>query len=78
MLNDNNKIDIIDPSEIVASAVKLYLEKDNLMNKNNSKGTKHFYISDYTETFEENTRLFFDEEIVWIAMVIIFNLPNGF
>ncbi|OGT50380.1 MAG: glutamate racemase [Gammaproteobacteria bacterium RIFCSPHIGHO2_12_FULL_38_11] len=59
----NNKVDIIDPSEIVAFSVKGYLEKNNLMNKNKGQGAKHFYISDYTETFEANTRLFFDEEI---------------
>ncbi|MCX7120589.1 MAG: glutamate racemase [Gammaproteobacteria bacterium] len=58
-----NKIDIIDPSEIVASAVKKRLEEDSLINKNKIKGVKQFYVSDYTETFEENTRLFFDEEI---------------
>ncbi|MCX7125466.1 MAG: glutamate racemase [Gammaproteobacteria bacterium] len=59
----NNKIDIIDPSEIVALAVKTRLEKDNLINTAKKNGSKHFYISDYTQTFSENTRLFFDEEI---------------
>ena len=59
----NNKIDIIDPSEIVADAVKMRLEKNELLNKNKTKGEKQFYVSDYTETFADNTRLFFDEEI---------------
>lgn len=58
-----NKIDIIDPSEIVANAVKARLESNNALNKNKTKGSKHFYISDYTQTFADNTKLFFDEEI---------------
>lgn len=58
-----NKIDIIDPSEIVATAVKARLELDDLINKNKTVGTKHFYISDYTQSFADNTRLFFDENI---------------
>lgn len=58
-----DNIDIIDPSEIVATAVKARLELDNLLNKNKQSGSKRFYISDYTESFAENTRLFFDEAI---------------
>lgn len=59
----NHKIDIIDPSEIIATAVKARLEKNNFLNKKQTKGTKHFYISDYTETFSDNAKLFFNEEI---------------
>lgn len=59
-----NSVAIIDPSDIVALAVKLRLESDKLLNQNNTPGSKRFYISDYTETFEQNTRLFFNEEIV--------------
>jgi len=59
----HDKIDIIDPSEIVATAVKARLELDDLANKNKSAGTKRFYISDYTQSFADNTRLFFDETI---------------
>lgn len=54
----HNPIRIIDSSEIVAQAVKTQLEKNNLLN---AKGacTKHFYVSDYTETFASNAKLFF-------------------
>ncbi len=58
-----NAIDIIDPSEIVAHAVKARLTLDNSINKNKSVGKKHFYVSDYTQSFEDNTKLFFDEAI---------------
>ncbi|MDP1573447.1 MAG: glutamate racemase [Coxiellaceae bacterium] len=58
-----NKIDIIDPSEIVANAVKSRLALDDLVNKKKSAGEKQFFVSDYTASFSENTKLFFDEII---------------
>ena len=58
-----NRIDVIDPSEIVANAVKLRLVSNELLNKNKSQGEKQFFVSDYTTSFSENTKLFFDEVI---------------
>lgn len=58
----DSKIDIIDPSDIVAMTVKKRLEKENLLHTQ-SQGTKQFYISDYTETFASRTKLFFNEDI---------------
>ncbi len=58
----NHKIQIIDPSDIVAQAVKKRLEQDNLLNTTGI-GTKHFYVSDYTESFAAGTKIFFDEKI---------------
>lgn len=55
-------VEIIDSSEIVAAAVKKQLEKNNLLNDNGSS-KKHFYVSDYTESFAENAKLFFGGEI---------------
>jgi len=55
-------MEVIDSSEIVAKAVKAQLEKNNLLNTA-GKGTKHFYVSDYTESFANNAKLFFDEDI---------------
>ncbi|MBA3662464.1 MAG: glutamate racemase [Gammaproteobacteria bacterium] len=55
-------IELIDSSDIVAQAVKLKLEQCNLLNHDgNSK--KSFYVSDYTDTFAANAKLFFDEDI---------------
>lgn len=56
------KMDIIDTSEIVAKAVKAQLEYHQLLNKTTAP-TKHFYVSDYTESFVAGTKLFFDEVI---------------
>jgi glutamate racemase len=55
-------IELIDSSEIVAQAVKKQLEKHQLQNANGTSN-KHFYVSDYTESFATNAKLFFGEEI---------------
>lgn len=55
-------IDLIDSSDIVAKAVKKQLEKNNLLNANGTS-LKHFYVSDYTESFANNAKLFFGENI---------------
>jgi glutamate racemase len=58
-------IDIIDPSDIVAEAVKQRLGEHNLLNLSglNGKSERHFYVSDYTPSFEAHAKLFFGEEI---------------
>jgi glutamate racemase len=58
----NHKIAIIDPSDIVAATVKKRLETEKLLNST-GKGTKHFYVSDYTESFADRTRIFFSDDI---------------
>ena len=55
-------VTIIDTSDIVALNVKLQLEKFGLLNPN-SQPTRHFYVSDYTDTFAKNAKLFFGEHI---------------
>ncbi|HSW69379.1 MAG TPA: glutamate racemase [Gammaproteobacteria bacterium] len=57
-----HKIEIIDPSETVAKAVKNRLEEENLLNSG-SKGLKQFYVSDYTDSFAAGTKIFFQEDI---------------
>jgi glutamate racemase len=58
----NQPIDIIDPSDIVALAVKQQLEKHQMLNADGSS-TKHFYVSDYTESFARNAKTFFGNDI---------------
>lgn len=55
-------IDIIDPSDAVAKAVKNNLEKNHLLNTN-GEGKKHFYVSDYTESFAAHAAIFFGDTI---------------
>lgn len=56
------QVDIIDPSKIVADAVKKQLEKNHLLNPGTSS-SKHFYLSDYTESFALNAKMFFDDNV---------------
>jgi glutamate racemase len=58
----NYQIEVIDPSDIVAQAVKKRLMDENLLN-NAGNSNKHFYVSDYTESFAAGTKIFFTEEI---------------
>lgn len=57
-----DSVTIIDSSETVAQAVRKQLEKHNLLNDNGTSN-KHFYVSDYTESFAHNARLFFDNDV---------------
>ncbi len=57
-----NQINIIDSAEIVAEYVKKKLEDSNLLNT--KKRSKHrFYVSDFTTSFEQSTKLFFKGKI---------------
>lgn len=55
-------VHVIDSSDIVAMALKDHLEKHALL-KTVGEVTHKFYVSDYTQSFAESTRLFFREEV---------------
>ena len=58
----NNRVKIIDSSEVVARYVYDVLNDQDLLNDGVRK--KHrFYVSDYTESFKKSTRFFFKNEI---------------
>lgn len=57
-----DKITIIDSSEIVAAAVKTTLEKHHLLNPTGGQ-QKHFYISDFIDSFITRSKIFFDEDL---------------
>ena len=56
------KVDIIDSSEIVAKSLKAYLEY-NLLANTSKNPNDHFIVSDFTDSFEELTKLFFGEQV---------------
>jgi len=58
----HNKIDIINGPDIVAESISQTLKTNNLLHTNNHS-TKHFYISDYTESFVDAAKLFFSNGI---------------
>lgn len=53
---------ILDSAEVVALALKTHLEQHRLLN-DREHVEHHFYVSDYTESFEASTRLFFQEKV---------------
>ena len=57
-----NTVTVLDSSEVVANAVKDYLVAKNLQSDNPSPKHK-FLVSDFTESFEASTRLFFGEQV---------------
>jgi glutamate racemase len=54
--------EILDSADIVSEHVKKVLSKKKLLNQGQSM-KHHFYVSDYTKSFEESTRFFFKSKI---------------
>lgn len=51
-------VEILDTSEIVAHSLRSWLEQHYLINEK-GEGNRDFYVSDYTQSFENSTKLFF-------------------
>jgi len=58
----DGKMTILDSSEVVATALKKYLEKEGILNKD-ATIQEHFLVSDYTESFEAAARMFFHQAV---------------
>jgi len=58
----NDKVEVLDSAEIVARSLKAYLEFNNLLNTR-TKATYRFMVSDYTKSFEQSTKIFFQEMV---------------
>jgi glutamate racemase len=58
----DNRVTVLDSSEVVAEALFGYLESSHLLN-DSPRHTDHFLVSDYTDSFEASTRLFFTEAV---------------
>ncbi len=55
-------VDVLDASQIVAQHVKSYLEQNGLAAEK-LVGDHKFYVSDFTRSFEESTRIFFKRQV---------------
>jgi glutamate racemase len=56
------KVDVLDTSFLVAQHVKAFLHQQNLAS--HALPAEHkFYVSDFTQSFEEATRIFFEKEV---------------
>ena len=58
----HNKIKILDSATVVAEYVQEVLKKRKLLATTN-RSFQHFYVSDYTKSFEKSTRYFFQRKI---------------
>ena len=58
----NNQVKIFDSTDVVAEEVRKKLEKNNLLN-DKKRHPHRFFVSDYTESFERTTQIFFPETI---------------
>ncbi|WP_242928500.1 glutamate racemase [Pontibacter vulgaris] len=56
------KVDVLDASMIVAEHVKNYLQANKLAS-DKLVGDHKFYVSDFTHSFEESTRIFFKRQV---------------
>ena len=56
------QVKIFDSAEVVANKLKWILEKEGLAAKE-KKGKDIFYVSDYTQSFEKTTGIFWGSEI---------------
>lgn len=56
------RVKIFDSAEVVAARLKWILEKEEIASDKKA-GDDVFYVSDYTESFEQSTRIFFKKKI---------------
>ena len=57
-----HRVKVFDSTDTAANAVKETLEANNLLNTG-TNSDKHFFVSDYTDSFAQTTKLFFGKEI---------------
>lgn len=55
-------VQIIDSTDVVVEEVQQILSKRGILSER-KQGPHQFYVSDYTQSFEKTTRLFYQEEI---------------
>lgn len=57
-----NKVAILDSTDLVSTEVKKILAAENLLSQKRT-GSDHFYVSDFTASFEETAKNFYGEDI---------------
>jgi glutamate racemase len=57
------RVNVLDSTDIVASEVKAILMKYDMLNESGKSVEHHFYVSDYTSSFQETTKIFFQQEV---------------
>jgi len=65
----DNKIDVLDSTDVVIKVVENFLKEKNLFNTGERKDPV-FYVSDYTASFEEATKVFYKNRVSLIEKSI--------
>jgi glutamate racemase len=65
-----NRIPVIDTSIIVANYIQKLLVQNGLSSHSATVGRREFFVSDYTESFEKATQIFYGQEIKLIQYPI--------
>lgn len=58
----NQRVKIFDSTDVVTESLVRTLQERNLLN-DQRRNPHHFYVSDFTDSFEQTTRIFFKQEI---------------
>ena len=58
----NDKINVIDSANIVANDISEDLKNKNLLS-NTKRSEYHFYVSNFTSSFEKSAKFFFQQKI---------------
>ncbi|MFT6335465.1 MAG: glutamate racemase [Halioglobus sp.] len=58
----DHKVDVLDSTDIVANSVFKLLQEENLLSPKRIKKNE-FFVSDYTQSFEDTAKVFYGEEI---------------
>lgn len=58
----NKRVEVIDTTEIIANAVRKSLQEQKLLHTG-KRGTDHFYVSEFTESFEKTTNVFYGSQV---------------
>jgi len=61
---NNLKVDVLAANEIVGAYVKQYMIEEGIIRYDQSEEEHQFYVSDYSETFAQTTRLFYGKDIL--------------
>lgn len=72
----DGRVKVFDSADIVGKYVAKYLS-DNNLKSDKREGDHEFYVSDYTESFETNTRNFFGEGIHLMQIDLFRSLKPG-
>ena len=59
----DGKVAVFDSVDAVTEKVRQLLTKHRLLNESTDNPVQRFFVSDYTQSFEQTTRIFYQKEV---------------